>query len=239
MDISRQDQSAVAPQNGVGPGTGRCVNLTFHGVGDPDPAMAPGEREVWASVGQFEAILDAVADRADVRISFDDGNASDVEHALPALAARGLSATFFVVAGRLGAPGYLAEDDLHALTAAGMRVGSHGMHHRKWRDLTDGELREELQASRGRLEDVVGVPVTHAACPFGAYDRRVLRALRGYGYERVFTSDGGATRAGDWLQARNSVRRGNGPSTVAQLLVVPPLPAGLRRQAKLAVKRWR
>ncbi len=47
--------------------------------------------------------------------------------------------------------------------------------------------------------------VTQAACPFGAYDRRVLRSLRGYGYERVFTSDGGRLRADRWLQARNSV----------------------------------
>jgi hypothetical protein len=34
------------------------------------------------SVAQFEQVLDAVAERSDVRISFDDGNASDVEVAL-------------------------------------------------------------------------------------------------------------------------------------------------------------
>ena len=220
-------------------GPRRVVNLTFHGVGEPDAATTPGEREVWASVEQFEAILDAVAGRGDVRISFDDGNASDVEHALPALTARGLHATFFVVAGRLGAPGYLGEDDLRDLTAAGMRIGSHGMQHRKWRNLADAELGEELQTSRRRLEDVVGGPVSHAACPFGAYDRRVLRALRGYGYDRVFTSDGGPAGAGDWLQARNSIQHGDGPSAVAQILSAPPLAARLGRQAKLAVKRWR
>lgn len=230
IDISR---------NGVSATSRTCLNITFHGIGEPDGTLTQGERDVWASAEDFEAILDAVAEHDDVRISFDDGNASDVEHALPALSARGLHAMFFVVADRLGAPGYLGVDDLHALTAGGMGIGSHGMRHRTWRNLTDAELREELQTSRRLLEDVVGLPVTHAACPFGAYDRRVLRALRGYGYQRVFTSDGGLAGAGDWLQPRNSIRRGEGPATVTDLLAAEPLAAGLRRHAKLAVKRWR
>ena len=61
------------------------VTLTVHGIGTPVRPLDPGEDEVWVTVQQFEDVLDAVAGRTDVRITFDDANASDVEIALPQL----------------------------------------------------------------------------------------------------------------------------------------------------------
>jgi peptidoglycan/xylan/chitin deacetylase (PgdA/CDA1 family) len=218
----------------------RCVNLTFHGVGPAPRRLDPGEQDVWLSTEQFESVLDAVADRGDVRITFDDGNSSDVEHALPALRARGLTATFFVVAGRLGAPGFLGEDDVRALSAHDMTIGSHGMWHRPWRGLREQELDEELLVSRQRLEQLVKRPVTDAACPFGSYDRKVLQGLRRVGYAHVFTSDRGIARSDRWLQARNTIRRGTAAPGIEEIAAgSPSLRRGLTRQAKLAVKRWR
>jgi peptidoglycan/xylan/chitin deacetylase (PgdA/CDA1 family) len=210
----------------------RSINLTFHGIGAPERRLEPDEDRVWLTPGQFRSVLDSVTGRPDVRITFDDGNASDVEHALPELERRGLKATFFVVAGRLGAPAFLDEDGVRTLAAAGMGIGCHGMRHRPWRRLDDGALREELVDAKLMLEAVVGRPVTEAACPFGSYDRRVLRELRGSGYRRVYTSDRGTARPDDWVQARTSV----GPDDGAELLEQA---ASLRRRAKLAVKRWR
>jgi peptidoglycan/xylan/chitin deacetylase (PgdA/CDA1 family) len=218
----------------------RRVNLTFHGVGPQTRPIEAGEDRVWVSTGQFEAILDAVAVRDDVAIMFDDGNVSDVHEALPALLERGLRATFFVVAGRLCAPDFLDEDDVRLLADRGMTIGSHGMRHRSWRNLDDRELHEELGEARRRLEDVVRRPVTHAACPFGAYDRRVLSSLRRYGYERAFTSDGGPTRPGQWLQARTSLSKGHGPADVERMLARDTQAlTSFQVRAKSAVKRWR
>jgi peptidoglycan/xylan/chitin deacetylase (PgdA/CDA1 family) len=180
--------------------------LTFHGLGEPPAAATDAERKVWVAVEWFRAIVDALPRRG-VGLAFDDGNRSDVEHALPLLAQRGLTARFFPVAGRIGADGYLDAEDIAGLDAAGMAVGSHGLHHRDWRTLGDGELREELTAPRRTLAQVVGREVTEAACPFGSYDRRVLRALRAAGYRRVFSSDGGAGSSGSWLSPRTTVHR--------------------------------
>ena len=71
------------------------------------------------------------------------------------------------------------------LAAAGMTIGCHGMRHRAWRGLDDRALREELVDAKAMLEGVVDRPVTQAACPFGSYDRRVLRRLRESGYHHV------------------------------------------------------
>ena len=53
-----------------------------------------------------------------MRISFDDGNASDLDIALGALLERGLVGSFFVVAGRIGSRGSLDSDGLRELESA-------------------------------------------------------------------------------------------------------------------------
>src|SRR5262249_9669647 len=101
----------------------RAVNLTFHGVGEIERRLDPGEELCWVTRDQFESTLDSIAGRSDVRITFDDGNQSDLEYALPALRKRGLNATFFVVAGRLDQPGFLDRAGVRELSAQGMAIG--------------------------------------------------------------------------------------------------------------------
>ena len=218
--------------------TDAAINLTFHGVGKPCRELDAGEAGVWVTRTRFEQMLDAIRGRDDVRITFDDGNASDVEHALPALAERGLTASFFIVAGRIGAPGYLEACSIRRLAEAGMTVGSHGMRHRPWRSLNHRELHDEVVTAKLALEDVLERPVTEAACPFGSYDRRVLSALGYAGYHHVFTSDRGPARAGDWLQARNTLRRDDDGAALDRILAGRPR-SSLRRRVELAAKRWR
>jgi peptidoglycan/xylan/chitin deacetylase (PgdA/CDA1 family) len=214
----------------------RMINLTFHGLGAPPRPLDDGEAAVWVDTSRFEALLDAVAGRHDVRITFDDGNASDLTIGLPALAERNLTATFFVVAGRLGQEHFLSAGQVRALRDAGMRIGNHGMHHQAWRGLDATALDEELGTARRLLEDVVGAPVDEAACPFGAYDRRVVGALRRGGYRHVYTSDRGTTDDAAWLQPRNTMTPGDGPEAIAAITAAPSSAA---RTAKLALKRWR
>lgn len=209
------------------------VNLTFHGIGSPARPLDPGEQAVWVSRERFLAVLDAVAGRDGVRVTFDDGNRSDLTTALPALRDRGLTGTFFVVAGRLGEPEFLDEDDVRALAGAGMTVGSHGMRHRAWRALDAAALREEVVDAKARLETVLERPVTEAACPFGSYGRRSLGALRDAGFRRVYTSDRGHASADAWIQAR---------TTITEESPLEPILAGetsLTRRAKRVIKQWR
>jgi peptidoglycan/xylan/chitin deacetylase (PgdA/CDA1 family) len=202
--------------------------------------MAPGEADVWVSRDTFLGVLDSAVGRDDVRITFDDGNASDYDCALPALKERGLNATFFVVGGRVGTPGFLDAGAIRELSSAGMKIGSHGMEHRRWRGLTDQQLRDDLVQAKEILEATVGRPVTEAACPFGAYDRRVLCTLRNVGYRFVYTSDCGIARPGDFLQARNSVRQHDAHGLLGRIAMRDAVVhEALIRKAKLTVKRWR
>ena len=185
----------------------RELILTFHGLGEQIPPQATeAERKVWVPVEWFEAIVAALP-RERVTLAFDDGNASDAEHALEVLARLGRRARFFVLAERVGAPGYLSEAQIATLHGAGMTIGSHGLSHRDWRTLPDDELHAELAGSRRALQELIGAEVLEAACPFGSYDRRVLRGLHSAGYRRVYNSDGGSARTRAWMAPRNTIHR--------------------------------
>lgn len=216
------------------------LNLTFHGLGEPGRELEPGEQRVWISVPCFQSILDDAVGRRDVHLTFDDGNASDVTIALPELRRRNLQASFFLLGGKLGLPGYLDLQGVRELSQNGMRIGTHGMHHRDWSTLRDEELTAEIADSTRILQETTGGPVEIASCPFGSYDRRVLRMLRGAGFRVIYTSDRGWARADGWLQPRNTIH-----DTEALQLAdlglnhgIPGAPGLLKKVWRL-YKRWR
>ena len=222
------------------PGT-LVTNLCFHGIGVPGRALEPGEENYWVEPAQFEELLDVIRGYPQVRVTFDDSNASDAELALPALQQRKLNATFFVLAGRLDQPGSLARADVRTLARSGMTVGSHGMLHRPWRFVTDEELHEELADAAAIISDTAGCQVQQVAFPFGGYDRRVLNAVRSHGFARAYTIDGGPAKSGSWLQSRYCVRSDDTPADIERRARSPhgaPLAAAVRAGKKL-VKRWR
>jgi peptidoglycan/xylan/chitin deacetylase (PgdA/CDA1 family) len=216
------------------------VNISFHGLGTPGPGIDAEAERYFIGTDLFLAVLDEVREYSWVELSFDDGYASDVEIALPAVIARGLFARFFPLAGRLGSPGHMSANGVRELAAAGMAIGSHGMGHCSWRGLDRQALHEELVGARHVLAAAAGTPIDTAACPFGSYDRDVLAALREQGYTRVFTSDRRRARAGAWLQPRYSVCRDDTIQTVRDDILAPPqFPGRVRSALSARVKAWR
>ena len=216
------------------------VGICFHGIGAPRPGLEPEADEYFVGRDLFLAVLDDLARHPAVDLTFDDGFASDAGIALPALRERGLSASFFPLAGRLGSPGCLDAAGVRALADAGMTVGSHGMAHRSWRGLDAQSAEEELTVARSMIAEAAGQPVTSAACPFGAYDRRVLAALRRHGYSRVYTSDRRRAHRGDWLQPRYSIRHDDTVDTIRENILAPrPLRERLRGEVASRAKAWR
>lgn len=214
--------------------------LTFHGLGAPGHTLPAGEENYWLEGSFFEEILDFVKNRPDVLITFDDSNLSDFEIALPALVKRKLKATFFVVSERINQPWYLTSAQILEMAQAGMGIGSHGTQHRPWATLNPKELEQELNGSKSTLENLLGCPVSEAACPYGSYNRHVLRGLRAAGYLRIYTSDNGSAHREEWLSARNTIRKVHTIKHVEHVLKPPAngLPA-LLRSVKLTLKRWR
>lgn len=101
----------------------RHVVLTVHGVGELGHRKEDGEEVTTLTTAELDTALEVIAPMPWVRLTFDDGNSSDLEIALPRLQERGMQATFFVLAGKLGQPGWLDCDGVVELSRAGMAVG--------------------------------------------------------------------------------------------------------------------
>jgi peptidoglycan/xylan/chitin deacetylase (PgdA/CDA1 family) len=220
----------------------RSVNVCFHGIGQPGRTLEVGEAPYWISHEFFLQVLDIARDHPNATLSFDDGNSSDVELALPALAERDQRATFFTLAGRIDQPGSVSASGLRELADSGMTIGSHGMNHRPWPGMDDAELVAELEDARKIIGETVGVPVSSAACPLGRYDRRVLGRMRKLEYSQVFTSDRATARPSAWLQPRFSVRNTDDLGSIGALFSQRRT-AGIRSNvlaaARITAKRWR
>jgi peptidoglycan/xylan/chitin deacetylase (PgdA/CDA1 family) len=219
--------------------------LNFHGLGEPPAHVEAEERRYWWPVGAFTDLLDRVVDYpavANLRISvtFDDGNASDALLALPELTKRGLTASFFVCAGRIEKRYYLDSSMMHDLLDSGMAIGSHGMDHRDWRSLHAKELDTEISDARRKLEDIVQRPVTTVAIPFGSYDRRVLSRLGQDSWDCIYTSDRGTTRVEAKMKAREAVTDDmQYRDLINEFLASPSTWLRLRRSMSRVYKRLR
>ncbi|WP_205244993.1 polysaccharide deacetylase family protein [Diaminobutyricibacter tongyongensis] len=215
------------------------INICFHGIGDSSREREAGGERYWIERDVFLAVLDEVRERPDVRLSFDDGNVSDIETGLPALVERGLHATFFPIAGRLEESHSLNPSDLRALRAAGMEIGTHGWAHVPWRGLNTQEQQRELVDAREALAEASGGRIDDAALPLGRYDRRLLAQLRHREYRTVFSSDRYPARSSAWLQPRYSLTAADTVATVRHLITDRARLADLRSRTRSAVKRLR
>jgi peptidoglycan/xylan/chitin deacetylase (PgdA/CDA1 family) len=184
---------------------GRLV-VTFHGIGTPARTLDAGEAPYWVEAPVLAAAIDLAANGR-LEITFDDGNDSDARIALPMLQRAGVTATFFVLAGRLDKPGSLSRTQLQELARAGMAIGSHGHDHVNWTRADDTVLRRELWDSRAAIEDCLGAPVDSVSVPFGAFDARVLRLVAQAGYRHVHTSSGTLAPRQGWLVPRHTIRQ--------------------------------
>ncbi|MBL9136259.1 MAG: polysaccharide deacetylase family protein [Verrucomicrobiales bacterium] len=136
-------------------------------------------------------------------LTIDDGFRSVLEHALPLLVKHGYQATLYLVADRLGgdndweqAQGEVAAPlmtvaEVKEWLAAGQRIGSHTCTHPWLTRIPLAEAREEIQASRKKLEDAFGIEVKDFCYPYGEWNVMVRDAVEAAGYATATTTDFG------------------------------------------------
>ncbi len=122
-------------------------------------------------------------------ITFDDGDVSCYSSAFPILQRVAARATFFVVAGWMGArQESMSWPQVRELSAAGHEIGSHGMTHVFLSRCSDRQLEQEIAGSKRLIEDRLGQEISSISLPGGRGNARVLRACARAGYRRIYTS---------------------------------------------------
>jgi peptidoglycan/xylan/chitin deacetylase (PgdA/CDA1 family) len=116
----------------------------------------------------------AEPDKPQLALTFDDGMASVLTNALPVLRHHGIPATAFVITGwadkqiPAGWQQFVLDwRGVSALQEGGMTVASHSVTHPDFGKLDVAETRRQLEVSRERLRQVLGVESGEFAIPFG------------------------------------------------------------------------
>lgn len=192
----------------------RWVGLCYHDVLPTTDAAGGGPERFAAPLPMFERMLDTIQaegfagcslERARqspgtrrVAITFDDANLGQFVHAMPALRARGMTATIYVVTDWVGREGFMTWDQLRQVVDWGMSVQSHTRSHPFLSELGAAALREELLRSKERLDRELRQSTTELAFPGGDAPRRALRPLmREAGYTVAVGSRWGINRDAD------------------------------------------
>jgi peptidoglycan/xylan/chitin deacetylase (PgdA/CDA1 family) len=245
------------------PGPGAVV-LAYHQVGGPKPGSVNITPAAFAA--HMAMVADARSDRpvhdldrlvtrtgtgepddASVVITFDDGTADFIDHALPILVELGLPVTLYLATGHVD-EGRSFWDDGTVLSWAALRdahatglvtIGSHTHDHLLLDRTEPARMAADLDRSIGRIEDEIGVRPTHFAYPKAlapsAAARDLVRArfataaLAGGRPNRVATTD-------LWALDRTPIVVADSPDDVAR-----KLDGGLRLEATVrsAVDRVR
>lgn len=144
-----------------------------------------------------------------VVLTFDDGYQNFYDYAFPVLRRYQFPATVFLVAGLVGKKAQWLEDDgrygppllgigaIRELTQKGISIGAHSMGHPRLSTLSEPRQRDEIFASKARLQDMLGEPVADFCYPYGDYDDRSRALVAEAGYRSGLTCIRGAANTAD------------------------------------------
>ncbi len=172
--------------------------LTYHLTGGSAlfRAQLEGLLDTGLTPVSFEQLVAAIEGWADLPdqafvVSFDDGWLDQLDGALPVLQALRVPAIFFVLPGfeRHG-QGHMTLDDMRAVRAAGITIGSHTLNHADLPALYRtnlGAAQAEAVESREQIEDEVD-GVDYFAYPLGLFDPDVKTLVAAAGYRAAVTT---------------------------------------------------
>lgn len=182
----------------------RCPILLYHGVRERPGTWDVTPDEFRSQIEWLDRTFDLLSvseatarwragdlpDRPAV-ITFDDGLASTVENALPALESHGITATHYVVPGLLGerfeGSRVMAAADVAELHDRDQEIGAHTMTHPDLTAVPRERARAEIVEPRDALVEITGEAPRSFAYPYGAFDPGLAATVEDAGYETATT----------------------------------------------------
>jgi peptidoglycan/xylan/chitin deacetylase (PgdA/CDA1 family) len=165
-----------------------------------------------------------------VMLTCDDGAQSVLTKAAPILKRYGVPMVAFITTqaidagpSRLAVPEpFLSWEEVGRLQEFGITIGSHGLTHASFGEMSESQARDEAARSRDAITRELGTAPTAFAYPYGTpahYNDMTRRVLGEVGYSMGFLSTHGPVRAGsDPLALRRIKVEGGEPLWLFKLL---------------------
>ena len=132
-----------------------------------------------------------------VVLTFDDGWKNQYDYAFPILKKFGYSASFFIISGYPDGNyhAYMTWDDIKALDAAGMEIGSHTVHHVNLAKTSDAsKIKSEIVDSKAEIEKKIGHTIQTFVYPEYGQNAAVQLVVKDAGY---------VAARGGWTKTKN------------------------------------
>lgn len=125
-----------------------------------------------------------------ILITFDDGFDDFYTQAFPILKELKLPFVLFISTENINKEGYLTLHQIKEICKYnGCTIGSHGVHHTKFSEMTLQEVEYEMCHSKKEIESIIEKKCEYIAYPFGANNHAVRRLARKY-YKLGFAVSG-------------------------------------------------
>jgi peptidoglycan/xylan/chitin deacetylase (PgdA/CDA1 family)/glycosyltransferase involved in cell wall biosynthesis len=188
----------------------RKVRLKGLYVSEP---MYRRQLQEWTAAGFGPALVTDVGlqpgnPQRRVVLTFDDGFENVLRYGVPLMRTHGFTAIQYLVADLLGKTneweqreGEAAERlmdpaQVREWMQAGHEIGAHTCTHPFLTRIPLAQAREEITASRKKLEDLFGVPVRHFCYPYGDWNPAVRDVVAEAGYETAVITAAGINEPG-------------------------------------------
>ncbi len=139
----------------------------------------------------------------EVRLTFDDGFVDVLENALPILRHHKFCSIQFLVADLIGrtnewqqragdiSQALMSEQQIREWLDAEQEIGAHSLTHPRLTRIPLLQAKEEITASKKKLEDLFGRPVEHFCYPYGDWNPPVRDLVQEAGYKTACTTERG------------------------------------------------
>ncbi len=151
-------------------------------------------------------------------LTFDDGHSSDFEVAFPILLEANVRATFFPVINFIGKSKYLSWEQIKEMQKYGMSFGSHSLSHQYLSRIAIKDAIKELQDSKNKLQDKLGVEIKSFSFPYGDWNMKLYDEALKIGYSDIYISKHGLINDGMFPLPRNSINSSMDWSTIRKIM---------------------
>jgi len=149
------------------------------------------------NIYEFEYFDNCFKRNGKIIITFDDGYLNNLDTVSPFLDSYGIPMHLFVATDLIESNSnvYLGKSELKELSNLKyVTIGSHGKSHSKLTNLSNSNLKNELEYSKNFLEDLTGVNINSISYPHGSYNHNVIKEAELSKYEKGASSIFGSIR---------------------------------------------